>query len=123
MYIAGLVIPVPEGKMDAYREWARMSAAIFKKYGCIEIVESWEDNVPEGKQTDFRRAVAAKAGEKIVFTWQVWPDKESFYASEAKMHEDNALEVSGEIPFDASRLIYGCFKPIHTMGWDRNGAV
>ena len=85
MYIAGLVIPVPEDKMDAYRQWAENGAQIFKDYGCLEIVESWEDYVPDGKQTDFRRAVAAKEGEKIVFSWQVWPDKTSFYAAEAKM--------------------------------------
>ena len=58
MYIAGFVIPVPEEKMEAYRKWAENGAAIFKEYGCIEIVESWEDNVPTGKYTDFRRAVA-----------------------------------------------------------------
>jgi len=116
MYIAVLVIPVPEEKMDAYREWAEMSAGIFKQYGCLEIVDSWEDLVPQGKQTDFHLAVAAKPGEKTVVSWQVWPDRESFYASEAKMHEDEALEYSGEIPFDPGRLIYGCFKPIYTMG-------
>jgi uncharacterized protein YbaA (DUF1428 family) len=116
MYIAGLVIPVPEEKLDAYRKWAERGAGIFKKYGCLEIVESWEDNVPVGKKTDFRRAVAAKDGERIVFTWQIWPDKETFYASESRMHEDNALEVTGEIPFDASRLIFGCFAPLHVMG-------
>src|SRR5215813_11054913 len=87
MYVSGLVIPVPADKMDAYRKWAENGAKIFKDYGCLEIVESWEDFVPEGKQTDFRRAVAAKADEKIVFTWQVWPDKESFYAAEEKMHQ------------------------------------
>ena len=27
-----------------------------------------------------------------------------------------ALDVVGEIPFDAQRLILGCFKPICTMG-------
>ena len=58
MYVAGYVIPVPEEKMEAYRKWAENGAAIFKEYGCIEIVESWEDNVPTGKYTDFRRAVA-----------------------------------------------------------------
>ena len=94
----------------------RERAEIFKEYGCLEIVESWEDNVPDGKQTDFRRAVKAKDGEKIVFTWQVWPDKASLDSAEAKMHEDGRLEVSGEIPFDAKRLIYGCFEPILTMG-------
>jgi Protein of unknown function (DUF1428)/N-acetyltransferase len=53
---------------EAYRKWAENGAAIFREYGCIEIVESWEDNVPSGKYTDFRRAVDAKDGEKIVFT-------------------------------------------------------
>jgi uncharacterized protein YbaA (DUF1428 family) len=64
MYIAGFVIPVPEEKMEAYRKWAEKGAAIFREYGCIEIVDSWEDNVPSGKYTDFRRAVDAKDGEK-----------------------------------------------------------
>ncbi len=73
MYIAGLVIPVPEDQRDSYRAWAANSAAFFKEYGCLEIVEAWEDYVPDGKQTDFRRAVAARPGEKIVFTWQIWP--------------------------------------------------
>jgi hypothetical protein len=35
------------------------------------------------------------------------------------MHEDKRFEVSGEIPFDARRLIYGCFQPIHTMRRER----
>ncbi len=59
--------------MEAYRRWAENSARTFKDHGCLEIVESGEDFVPDGKLTDFRRAVAAKPGEKIVFTWQVWP--------------------------------------------------
>lgn len=116
MYVAGLVIPVPEEKMEAYRKWVENGATIFKDYGCIEIVESWEDNVPDGKYTDFRRAVDAKEGEKIVFSWQVWPDKESFESAEARMHEDERMEVSGELPFDARRLILGCFAPLYVMG-------
>lgn len=114
MYVAGLVIPVPQDKMEAYRQWAENGARIFRDYGCLEIVECWEDFVPDGKQTDFRRAVAARDGEKIVFTWQIWPDKESFYAAEAKMHEDGRLDASGEPPFDARRLILGCFAPIYS---------
>ena len=116
MYVAGLVIPVPEDKMEAYQKWAENGAEFYKDYGCVEIVESWEDNVPDGKQTDFRRAVAAKDGEKIVFTWQIWPDKASFYAAEAKMHEDGRMDTAGEPPFDAKRLILGCFQPVFSMG-------
>ena len=116
MYIAGFVIPAPEEKMDAYSKWAENGAAIFKEYGCIEIVEPWEDNVTTGKYTDFRRAVTAKEGEEIVFTWQVWPDRATLDSAEAKMQEDERFEISGEIPFDPKRLILGCFKPVFTIG-------
>ena len=116
MYVTSLVIPVPEDKIEAYRQWAENGAKFFKEYGCMEIVESWEDFIPDGKQTDFRRAVAAKAGEKIVLTWQIWSDKASFQAAEERMHQDERMDTAGDPPFDASRLILGCFEPIFSMG-------
>ena len=116
MYVCGLVIPVPEDQLEAYRAWAENSATFFREYGCLEIVECWEDFVPEGKQTDFRRAVAAKPGEKIVFTWQIWPDKAQFQTAEEKMHHDERMDAAGDPPFDAQRLILGCFEPIVTSG-------
>lgn len=115
MYVCGLVIPVPEDSIDAYRRWAENSAAFFREYGCLEIVECWEDFIPDGKQTDFRKAVAARPGEKIVFAWQIWADKASFEAAEHKMHEDPRMDSAGAPPFDAGRLILGCFQPIATM--------
>jgi uncharacterized protein YbaA (DUF1428 family) len=118
MYVCGLVIPVPAENMEAYRRWAENGAKVFKRYGCLEIVEAWEDFVPDGKQTDFRKAVAAQPGEKIVFTWQVWKDKATFEAAENKMHEDEVLDGSGEPPFDPRRLILGCFQPLFEMGRD-----
>lgn len=116
MYIAGFVIPVPEDRYDAYRDWARTGAALFQELGCLEIVEAWEDWVPAGDQTDFRRAVQARAGEKIVFTWQIWPDKATMEAAEARMQDDPRFEIPEDLPFDARRLIFGCFAPIHVTG-------
>lgn len=116
MYVCGLVIPVPADRIEAYRRWAENGARIFRDYGCLEIVESWEDYVPDGKATDFRRAVAAKPGEKIVFSWQVWPDKATLDAAEARMHADGILDSAGAPPFDAGRMILGCFSPLATMG-------
>lgn len=116
MYVCGLVIPVPEESRDAYRRWAENSAAFFRDYGCLEIVESWEDFVPVGQQTDFRKAVAAQEGERIVFVWQIWPDKAQFEAAEQRMHDDPRMDAAGDPPFDARRLILGCFQPIAVMG-------
>ena len=115
MYVCGLVIPVPEDKQRGLYAWAENGARFFKDYGCLEVVKSWEDFVPDGKETDFRRAVAARPGEKIVFSWQVWPDKAFFEAAE-RMHKDPRMHSAGEPPFDARRLILGCFTPIVAMG-------
>lgn len=116
MYVAGFVIPVPEENFQAYRQWAHNSAVIFKEYGCLEIVESWEDNVPDGQQTDFRRAVDARPGEKIVFSWQVWPDKATVDAAEVAIRTDSRMDIPDDVPFDPRRLIQGCFRPFQTMG-------
>ena len=32
------------------------------------------------------------------------------------MHQDPRMEMTGDMPFDAKRLIVGCFTPIHVMG-------
>ncbi|MET3713317.1 uncharacterized protein YbaA (DUF1428 family) [Sphingomonas trueperi] len=116
MYVCGLVIPVPENAYEAYRQWAESSAAFFREYGCMEIVESWEDFIPDGSVTDFRKAVAARAGERIVLAWQVWPDKAMFEEAEQRMHEDPRMDSAGTPPFDAKRLILGCFQPLLVMG-------
>ena len=116
MYVAGFVIPVPQDKFAAYRQWAERSAAIMIAHGCIETVESWEDNVPTGEMTDFRRAVDARADEKIVFAWQIWPYKATLERAEAQMALDGSFDVEGEIPFDSRRLILGCFSPVHVAG-------
>jgi uncharacterized protein YbaA (DUF1428 family) len=97
MYITSLIIPVPAENIDAYRTWAQMSAAFFKEYGCLETVESWEDFIPDGKETDVRKAVAAPPGEKIVLTWQIWSDKETFEAAEHRMHGDPRMDSAGVV--------------------------
>ena len=32
------------------------------------------------------------------------------------MHQDPRMEMTAGMPFDAKRLIVGCFTPIHVMG-------
>ena len=80
--------------------------------GAIEVIEGWEKDVPEGKRTDFRKAVAAEPGEKIVFSWILWPDKATADAAHDAIHEDERFKAMTEMPFDGRRMIVGSFEPI-----------
>ena len=62
---------------------------------------------------DFRRAVAAEAGEKIVFSWVLWPDRATCDASHEKLMADERMANFGpEMPFDGKRMVIGGFSPI-----------
>ncbi|MBD2842322.1 DUF1428 domain-containing protein [Erythrobacter rubeus] len=116
MHIQGFVIPLLPGKEDAYIDMARQAGEMFQRYGALEIVEIIEDDLPEGSHTDFRKAVKAEEGEKIVFSWVVWPDKETCESAAKAMEESGEMEPPDEMPFAGKRLIYGSFKPIYTLG-------
>jgi uncharacterized protein YbaA (DUF1428 family) len=117
MYVSGFITPVPEGNKEAYRKMADEAAEMFKANGALESVECWEDDVQDGKQTDFRRAVAAQDGEKIVFSWLVWPDKETANACYQKMMDEGMMNPA-DMPFDGMRMVWGGFSPIVSMGRD-----
>lgn len=111
-YIQGFLIPVPKDNKQAYLDQAGKAASIFQDYGALRIVETWADNVPDGKVTDFKRAVKAEADEAIVFSWIEWPDKETCDAAAAKMETDARWKEMGEMAFDGKRMIWAGFDPI-----------
>jgi uncharacterized protein YbaA (DUF1428 family) len=119
MYINGFVVAVPAANKDAIRKMSEAWWEIAKDYGALEQVESWEADVPDGEQTDFRRAVQLKDGEKVMFSWVIWPDKATADASEDKMMGDPRFEELGDTPlFDGKRMIYGGFEPLVWKGRD-----
>lgn len=89
-YIDGFVIAVPTANKQKFIEHARHFDALFIELGAIRVVESWGDDVPDGKLTDFRRAVQATAEETVAFSWVEWPDKATRDAAMKKMVEDPA---------------------------------
>jgi uncharacterized protein YbaA (DUF1428 family) len=111
-YIDGFVIPVPTGNKEAFREMAAKAAAVFKRHGAVRIVECWGDDVPDGKVTDFRRAVAAGPGEAVVFSWIVWPSKEARDEGNKKVMDDPDMRPGPDMPFDGKRMIFGGFRPL-----------
>ena len=77
IYVDGLLIPVLAGSTeDAYRRFAEKAVPIFKDHGATRVVEGWADDVPHGKVTDFYRAVQAREGEAVVFSWIEGPTRQ-----------------------------------------------
>jgi uncharacterized protein YbaA (DUF1428 family) len=77
------------------------------------MVESWSDDVPEGKVTDFRKSVQAKDDEAVVFSWFEYPDRAARDAANEKMMSDPRMkEMGAAMPFDGKRMIYGGFETI-----------
>ena len=114
MYVMGAVLAVPAENKDKYLEMATWMGDMFREFGALEVFENWEDDVKDGQQTDFRRAVAAKDGEKIVFSWIVWPDKATSDAAHEKMMQDERMKDGpADMPFDGMRMIYGGFDNIY----------
>jgi uncharacterized protein YbaA (DUF1428 family) len=112
-YADGFVLPVPAGNKEAYRAMAAKAAALFEEYGAVRVVEAWGDDVPEGKVTDFRRAVKAEEGENVVFSWIEWPSKETRDEAWPKLMADERMKPDfANMPFDGQRMFWGGFAMI-----------
>ena len=118
-YVDGFVLAVPTANKQAFIEQARRTDAVFLDYGASRVLECWGDDVPDGKRTDFRRAVQATQDETVVFSWIEWPDKDVRDAGMAKAMQDPRLSPEASpMPFDGARLIYGGFLPVLELGPD-----
>jgi uncharacterized protein YbaA (DUF1428 family) len=107
-YVDAFVAAVPTANKDAYYQHAMEAAALFKEYGALKITECWGDDIPEGKITSLPIAVKKTDAETVVFSWIVWPSKETRDAGWAKVMADERMNAM-ELPFDGKRLIYGGF--------------
>lgn len=124
-YVDGFVIAVPTVNRQKFIDHAKLGDSVFMDLGATRDVECWGDDVPDGKVTDFRKAVKADAEETVVFSWIEWPDKATRDAAHAKMAEwmnnpknaDPRMDpTKNPMPFDGMRLIFGGFAPLVDLG-------
>ncbi|MBU2955523.1 DUF1428 domain-containing protein [Marinobacter sp. F3R08] len=116
-YIDGIVIAVPKTNKEQFIQHAQTADAVFIEWGATRVFECWQDDVPDGKVTDFRRAVQAQENEAVVFSWVEWPDKATRDAAMQKMmstseNDPRLSPHSNPMPFDGIRMIYGGFAPV-----------
>ena len=110
-YIDGFIIPVDPARQAEVTDHAERIDKFFLEYGATRVVEAWADDVPDGKVTDFKRAVNATGGETALFSWIEWPDKATRDAAMQKMESNEAMTAE-PMPFDGKRMIYGGFEPM-----------
>ena len=116
-YVDGFVIAVPTARKQEFIDHARRGDSVFLELGALRVLECWGTDVPEGKLTDFRRAVQAEEDETVVFSWIEWPDKKTRDAAMAKMmsedfSDERMDQEKNPMPFDGKRLIFGGFAPV-----------
>jgi uncharacterized protein YbaA (DUF1428 family) len=89
---------------------ARKASAKFGSFGALRVVETWGNDIQDGKITDFRRAVLAKEGENVVFSWIEWPSKAVRDEAWPKMMADPDMQPDhGNMLFDGLRMFWGGF--------------
>jgi uncharacterized protein YbaA (DUF1428 family) len=116
-YIDGFVLAVPTANKQQFIEHAKQFDQVFIEFGATRVVENWGNDVPDGKQTDFKKAVQCKDDEVVVFSWIEWPDKATRDAGMAKMMADPRMDPAlNPMPFDGKRMIFGGFVPVVDIG-------
>lgn len=117
MFVDGFVIAVPTANKDTFVAQANAIDTVFMELGALRILECWGEDVPDGKLTDFKRAVQATPDETVVFSWIEWPDKAARDAGMAKLHDmmqtDERFDPAKHPPcFDGKRMIFAGFAPV-----------
>ena len=111
-YVDGFIIAVPKARLEDYKAMARRCMPVWKEHGAIDYVECVGEDVPYGELTSFPRAVQAKEDEVVIFSWIVYPSKETRETGNKKAIEDPRLkDMMSSMPFDGKRMVYGGFTP------------
>lgn len=113
-YVEGFVGAVPTANREKFIDHADKAAPLFLRAGALRVVECWGVDVPKGKVTDFYRAVKAEDHETVIFSWVEWPDKATHAAGQKRVFAEMDEHVKDNpMPFDAKRVIVGCFEIIN----------
>ena len=118
MYVDGFVMPLQDGKLPAYTTMAETFARKAKALGALGSLEALGDGLAHGHTTDFFRAVQAEAGENVVLSFVLWPDKATRDAAWNVLMADPEMQPDVQpMPFDGKRMFWGGFRPfVNTIG-------
>jgi uncharacterized protein YbaA (DUF1428 family) len=111
-YVDGFVLAVPKANRDVYKRHAEQAAVMFREHGASQLVECWGDDVPDGEVTSFPMAVKCREDETVVFSWILWPSRQTRDEGMKSFMADPRVSRMDPMPFDGKRMIYGGFEMI-----------
>jgi len=118
-YIDVFVLPVPRQFLAEYKVVAEKVGAIWKEYGAIAYFEFVGDDLSLPDTKSFVETLEAKEYEEIIFGWVVFPSKEIRDLANQKVPDDPRMAKlvaplvnSDRLIFDATKMVYGGFKPL-----------
>ena len=115
-YIDGFVAAVRTADKETYRAHCQLMGGVFKEYGALAVVDTWGDDVPEGKLTSFTMAVKREDDESVVLGWINWPSKAVRDEAWKKVMADPRMQPGAmPMPFDGKRMIFGGFEMISNV--------
>jgi len=112
-YVDGFVLALPKRKVKAYVQIARKAGKVFKDHGALEYREALGDDLKVKWGMPFPKAIRARAGETVVFSWIVYKSRAHRDNVNKKVMNDKRLAAMMDpksMPFDMKRMAYGGFK-------------
>jgi uncharacterized protein YbaA (DUF1428 family) len=113
-YIDGFVLPVPKKNLAAYKRMSQKAGKVWMELGALEYRECVGDDL-KGFAWPFKKTVAAKPNETVVFSWIVYKSKAHRDQVNKKVMADPRIASMMDpkkMPFDDKRMAYGGFKTI-----------
>jgi uncharacterized protein YbaA (DUF1428 family) len=112
-YVDGFVVPVPKGRLEAYRHMAQEAGKIWREHGAIDFREWLADDVKVGELTSFPRSVQLKPDETVILSRIVFESRAERDRINAQVMKDarfTRMMDAKDHPFDAKRMIFGGFE-------------
>jgi uncharacterized protein YbaA (DUF1428 family)/uncharacterized protein YndB with AHSA1/START domain len=114
-YIDGFLLPVPNDKLEQYRQLAQQAGSIWMEHGALQYTECAADDLDTDFCRRFDETAAAQEHETVIFAWAVFADRAARDEANARIMADERLqgmcEQTGQI-FDFKRMAFGGFKTI-----------
>ena len=114
MYVDGFVLPVPKKNTKAYLKMARTSAKIWREYGALDYKECVADDIKPKGMLSFLKAVKARKGETVFFSFIVYKSRAHRDRVNKKVMKDPriAAMMPAPMPFDFRRMYFGGFRAL-----------